>query len=49
MYNHVLASRGGMYVLIGGGGGEGSGVTKGVHVGSYAPNPYTSATFKLQF
>ena len=50
MYNHVLASQGGMCVLIGGGGGEeGSGITRGVHVGSYAPSPYTSATFKLQF
>ena len=39
-------------MLIGGGGGgegEGSGVTREVHVGSYAPRPYTSAPFKLQF
>ena len=38
-------------MLIGGGGGEGegSGVTRKVHVGSYAPSPYTSAPFKLQF
>ena len=36
-------------MLIGGGGGKGSGVTSGVHVGSYAPSPYTSAPFKLQF
>ena len=26
-----------------------SGVTSGVHVGTYAPSPYTSALFKLQF
>ena len=26
-----------------------SGVARGVHVGSYAHSPYTSAPFKLQF
>ena len=26
-----------------------SGVARRVHVGSYAPSPYTSAPFKLQF
>ena len=40
MYNHVLV-RGDVYVNWGGGGGEDSGVTRGVHVGSYAPSPYT--------
>ena len=28
---------------------NGSDVARGVHVGSYAPSPHTSASFKLQF